>query len=198
LSYDYSIIYADPPWSYADKALNRGGAERHYRTMSEQQIAALPIGTIAAKDAALFMWATFPKLREALATMDAWGFDYKTLAFTWIKTNRIAPSLFWGMGRWTRSNAEIVLLGTRGKPKRASAAVHSVISAPVGKHSAKPGEARDRIVQLMGDVPRVELFARERAAGWDAWGNEIDDPDLVIVDDVNEFSELQQPTEAAA
>lgn len=171
----YSVIYADPAWSYADKCLHRGGAERHYRTMSERDIAALPITSIAADDCALFMWATFPKLREAFQVMEAWGFKYKTNAFTWIKNNRVeTSSLFWGMGRWTRSNAEIVLLGTRGAPKRANAGVHSVIHAPVGRHSAKPSEARDRIVQLMGDVPRVELFARERVAGWDAWGDQVE------------------------
>jgi N6-adenosine-specific RNA methylase IME4 len=103
----------------------------------------------------------------------SWGFEYKTVAFTWVKKNKKSDSWFWGMGNWTRANAEVCLLATKGKPKRISAAVHSIISTPVRKHSQKPDEARDRIVQLLGDLPRIELFAREETAGWDVWGDEI-------------------------
>jgi N6-adenosine-specific RNA methylase IME4 len=171
----YSVIYADPPWTYhawSDKGNGRS-AENHYPTMSIEDIRALPVAELAAKDCALFMWVTFPTLREAMTVLDAWGFTYKTVAFVWIKENRQTPSLFWGLGYWTRSNAEICVLATKGSPKRLSASVHQVILSRIEQHSKKPDETRDRIVQLMGDVTRVELFARQAAPGWDVWGNEI-------------------------
>lgn len=180
----YTVIYADPPWSYQDKALDRGGAERHYRTMATADICRLPVSQLAANDSLLFMWGCWPKLFDAEKVIDAWGFTFKTVAFVWVKSNpseavdqaAFWPSeklgLFWGMGSWTRANTEFCLLATKGKPKRSSAAVHQVIHAPVGRHSAKPDEARRRIVQLAGDVPRLELFARNVASGWDGWGNE--------------------------
>lgn len=112
-------------------------------------------------------------LREALDLIDAWGFQYKTVAFNWIKQNKSGSGMFWGLGNYTRSNSEICLIATKGKPKRASAAVHSVVVSPIERHSKKPDEVRDRIVKLMGDLPRIELFARETAPGWDAWGNEV-------------------------
>lgn len=104
----------------------------------------------------------------------AWGFEYKTCAFTWIKRNKNINSWFWGMGRYTRANSEICLLATKGNPKRINAGVHSVIDTPIEKHSKKPDEARKRIVELMGDLPRVELFARQKVDGWDSWGNEVE------------------------
>lgn len=182
----YSVIYADPPWAYDDKR-PRGGAEHHYRTLSLDDLAALqvdgrPVADLAAPDCALFMWATWPMLREALVLMRAWGFTYKTCAFAWVKTNAKAGTPFVGLGRYTRGNTEVCLLGVRGKPQRVDAGVPQVLLetmaeepllAPRGAHSAKPPEARERIVRLMGDVSRIELFARERAAGWAAWGNEL-------------------------
>lgn len=168
----YSVIYADPPWSYRNKG-TRAAADKHYSTMSLEDIKALPVREIAADDCALFIWATFPMLREALDVIQAWGFAYKTAAFVWAKQNRRTQGWFWGLGNWTRSNAELCLLATRGKPKRMSAGIHSLVVAPVGRHSAKPPQVLDQIVRLMGDVPRVELFARERAEGWDAWGDEV-------------------------
>jgi len=171
----YSVIYADPPWTYQAWSPKGNGRspEKHYPTMSFNDIRALPVADLADKDCALFMWVTFPTLREAMAVIDAWGFTYKTVAFVWIKENRQTPSLFWGLGYWTRSNAEICLLATRGNPKRISAGVHQVIVSPIEQHSKKPDEARERIVSLMGDVSRVELFARQTVPGWDAWGNEV-------------------------
>lgn len=109
-------------------------------------------------------------LKEALDVIEAWGFTYKTVAFNWVKQNKNGAGLFMGLGNWTRSNSEICLLAVKGKPKRVSASVHSVILSPLQQHSQKPGEARDRIVELMGDLPRIELFARETAPGWDSWG----------------------------
>jgi len=182
----YNIIYADPAWSYDDKSLNRGGAERHYRTMDIEDIKALPINEIADDDSILFMWATFPKLQEGLDVIKAWGFNFKTIGFTWIKTNKrfnknqisFMPleslDVFWGMGRWTRINTEICLIGTKGKPQRENADVHSVVVSEIQKHSKKPNEIRDMIIRLCGDLPRVELFARNETEGWDSWGNEVD------------------------
>lgn len=119
------------------------------------------------------MWVTMPKLNECFEVIKAWGFEYKTVAFTWIKLNKNKPTPFMGMGRWTRANAEICLLATKGKPSRISAGIHSVVMTPIEAHSKKPQEVRDRILKLMGDIPRVELFAREKINGWDSWGNEI-------------------------
>jgi N6-adenosine-specific RNA methylase IME4 len=170
-----TVLLADPPWSYQDKSLNRGGAERHYDTLDQRALCDLPVAEIAADNSILFLWTTFPMLPEALQVVDAWGFKYKTAAFTWVKRNKLAPSWFWGMGRWTRSNAEVCLLATRGAPSRAEhgKGVHSIIDAPVMKHSAKPQETKERIVTLTGDVTRLELFAREVTPGWHAVGNEV-------------------------
>lgn len=124
------------------------------------------------------MWATFPMLREALDVIEAWGFSYKTVAFNWVKQNRNGTGIFMGLGNWTRSNSEICLLATKGKPKRISGSVRSIVLSPLQQHSRKPAEIRDRIVELMGDLPRIELFAREAAPGWDVWGNEAPTPEV--------------------
>lgn len=170
----YNIILVDPPWSYRDKALagNRGAGCK-YTVQSKDWIENLPVKDIAADNSILFLWTTMPKLNEVFDIFPNWGFEYKTCAFTWVKRNKISWSWFWGMGRWTRANAELCLLGTRGKPKRIDAGVHSIIESRIRKHSQKPDETRDRIIQLCGDLPRIELFARERAEGWDCWGNQI-------------------------
>ena len=172
----YKIIYADPPWQYkvySKKGLGRS-AESHYPTMSLEDIQALPVGELADSDCALFMWTTIPLLKDCFSVMNAWGFEYKTIAFVWIKLNRKSDSLFWGMGHWTRANAELCMLATKGHPKRKSAGVHQVILSHIEEHSKKPDEARERIIQLVGDLPRVELFARQKTDGWDVWGNEVD------------------------
>lgn len=172
----YSVILADPPWAFrawSNKGMGRS-AEQHYPTMGVEDIKALSVADLAAEDCVLFLWATFPMLKEAFAVIDAWGFTYKTVAFTWVKENRKSPGLFWGLGYWTRANAEVCLLATRGSPKRQSAAVHQVILSPIERHSKKPDAVRERIVALMGDVPSVELFARQETPGWDVWGNEVE------------------------
>lgn len=171
----YNIIYADPAWSYQDKALagNRGACCK-YQVMSIDDIKAIPVQDIAADDCALFMWVTMPKLNEVFDVIEAWGFEYKTCAFTWVKRNKKSDSWFWGMGRWTRANAELCLLATKGKPKRLSAGVHSILDYRIMQHSRKPNEARKRIIELCGDLPRVELFAREKLEGFDIWGNELE------------------------
>ena len=106
--------------------------------------------------------------------IQAWGFTYKSVAFVWLKKNRKADSWFYGLGFWTRGNAEICLLATRGHPKRQAANIHQFIISPIQEHSRKPEEAREKIVALMGDLPRVELFARQTPPGWDVWGNEVE------------------------
>ena len=102
----------------------------------------------------------------------AWGFTYKTVAFTWIKTNKKSSSYFIGMGSWTRSNAEICLLATKGKPKRLDAGISQIIVSPVQENSKKPNIVRDKIIQLVGDLPRIEIFARTKVHGWDVIGND--------------------------
>lgn len=168
----YSIIYADPPWKY-DIKKGQGVAENHYQTMDIQDICSLPISEITEKDASLFLWVTFPQLPEAFKVMKAWGFAYKTVAFVWVKQNKSGKGFFFGLGHWTRSNAEICLLAVKGKPKRISNSVFQLIVSPLENHSKKPEEARKRIVELMGDLPRIELFARQESPGWDIWGNEV-------------------------
>ena len=169
----YGIIYADPPWRYRQKNIN-GAAEHHYFTLGPDELCALPVGELAAKDCALFLWATFPQLPEALRLIKAWGFTYKSVAFVWLKQNRKSPGWFYGLGFWTRGNAEICLLATRGHPKRKNAGVHQFIISPVEAHSKKPDITREKIVELLGDLPRVELFARQKTEGWDVWGNEVE------------------------
>ena len=168
----YKIIYADPPWRYARSKV-QGAAEKHYPTMSIEELCALPVKEIADKDCILFLWATFPQLKEALQLIKAWGFTYKSVAFVWLKQNRKSPTWFYGLGFWTRGNAEICLLATKGHPKRQSNKVHQFIISPVEQHSKKPDITREKILALMGDLPRIELFARQHTPGWDVWGNEI-------------------------
>lgn len=142
--------------------------------MLDADIYSLPVNELADKDCVLFLWATFPKLPEALQTIKAWGFSYKSVAFVWLKQNPKMKTWFYGLGFWTRGNAEICLLATKGHPKRASASVHQLIVSPIEQHSKKPDVARDKICELMGDLPRVELFARQITPGWDVWGNEVE------------------------
>ncbi len=167
----YNIIYADPPWHY-DRKTCKGAAAKHYSTMHIDDLCAQPVRELAAKDCVLFLWATFPQLPEALQLIQAWGFKYKTVAFVWVKQNPKSDGLFMGLGGWTRSNAEICLLAVKGKPHRKSAGVHQLTISHVERHSKKPDIAREKIVALMGNLPRIELFARQASPGWDVWGNE--------------------------
>lgn len=141
--------------------------------MSIDELCALPVKRLAEKDCLLFLWATFPQLPEALQLIKAWGFTFKTVAFVWLKRNRKSPTWFYGLGYWTRGNAEICLLAKRGKPKRDSAGVHQFIISPIEEHSKKPDITREKIIELAGDLSRVELFARQKMPGWDVWGNEV-------------------------
>lgn len=165
----YQIILADPPWSISTTAQIPSGRpnSRPYRAMRMIDIFDLPVKDMADTNCVLFLWATSPLIPEALYTIKSWGFEFKNVAFTWIKKNKKSNSLFWGMGWWTRSNPEFCLLGTKGNPKRDKANVHSVIEAPIEKHSKKPDIIRHKIIELCGNLPRIELFARDNIVGWD-------------------------------
>lgn len=170
----YQIVYADPPWSYNDKAsAGKRGASFKYPTQEKEWLRKLPVPLLADTDCVLFLWVTMPLLDEGLELIKAWGFEYKTVAFTWVKKNKKADSWFFGMGNWTRSNSELCLIGIKGKIKRKSAGISSVVATPIQEHSKKPDCVREKIVELMGDLPRIELFARQKTNGWDVWGNEV-------------------------
>ena len=172
----YQIIYADPPWKYLWGTGKDGGnfaPEKHYETMPVEEICELNVRDLRDKNCALFLWATMPALPEAIKVMQAWGFKYKTCAFTWIKTRKDGVPLM-GPGSYSRANAEIVLLGMRGHIKSISHSVPQVLMHERIGHSAKPPIIRDRIVQLFGDISRIELFARQKTEGWNAIGYGID------------------------
>ena len=177
----YQIIYADPPWQYNDKMIGHQGAETHYKTMSNKDICLLPLNEITDNNCALFIWVTNPLLIEALEVIKFWGFKYKTVAFCWNKMSNNG-NLIHNMGRWTMGNIEICLLATKGHPVRITKNIKQLVINVRSRHSKKPSEVRKRIVQLMGDLPRIELFARpskdllfedESYKGWDVWGNEV-------------------------
>jgi N6-adenosine-specific RNA methylase IME4 len=173
----YFIIYADPPWSYKRKGGPKhiGTAHQTYKsTMSDEEIYNLPIKHIAAKNAILFLWITFPKLKEGLITLEKWGFEYKTVGFVWVKVNKKQWTLFWGSGHYTRANAEVCLIGIKGHPKIKRHDVHSVVIDRNVKHSRKPVVVRERIVKLCGNLSRIELFATQEVEKWDCFGNEIE------------------------
>jgi len=172
----YQIIYADPPWKYGcwykSEKVKRNAAD-HYAVTSTSELKQYNIP--AADNSVCLMWVTYPCLKEGIELLEAWGFIYKTVAFTWVKKNKKSDSYFFGLGNYTRANAEIVLLGTKGKGlPRISRSVRQICDARIREHSQKPDEIRDRIVSLFGDLPRIELFARQQTPGWDVWGNEVE------------------------
>jgi N6-adenosine-specific RNA methylase IME4 len=178
----YAVIYADPPWAYGDKGFGKRPTDGsvkgsfapeagRYGTMLLEDIVALPVATIAAKDSALLLWATSPLLPEAMQVMSAWGFKFKTVAFCWSKITSTGKEVA-NLGQWTMGNVEICLLGTKGSPKRLDRTVRQLVTSARTEHSKKPEEVADRIVRIFGDVPRIELFARRALPGWDCWGNE--------------------------
>tara|TARA_R100001460_G_C3453926_1_gene165058 strand:- start:42 stop:587 length:546 start_codon:yes stop_codon:yes gene_type:complete len=173
----YNIIYADPPWTfknYNDEKSNHN-ASHHYSCMSLEDIKSLPVASISEKDCILFMWCTDPLINKQLEVIDSWGFNYKTIGFYWIKENKNkTKTRFWkGPGYWSRANPEICILATKGKPKRFGTNVDKLVIAERDVHSKKPFIIRNKIVELCGDLPRIELFARQKTNGWDFWGNEV-------------------------
>lgn len=160
----YPVIYADPPWRYDFSRSASDEVEEHYPTMEVSEICALDVP--ATDNAVLFLWATAPKLPEAMEVMAAWGFNYKTCA-VWDKQRP-------GQGYWFRGQHELLLVGTRGDvpPPDVPARPPSIVSAPRGRHSEKPAEVRGWIEAMFPSLSRIELFARERVPGWECWSNE--------------------------
>ena len=170
----YQIIYADPPWSFnfrKRKGLSETAKSKLYPTMNSEDILNLPIDEISANDCILFLWVMNSEIPLSLRCIENWGFKYKTVAFTWVKTT--VNTYHFGGGNWTRSNPEICLLATKGNIKRVSRSVRNLKISQLRQHSQKPDSIRDDIVNLVGDLPRIELFARTQTPGWDVWGNEI-------------------------
>lgn len=188
----YNVILADPPWSYDDKrtARSMGMAQSAYSTMTIDNIKGLAVHTLASENCMLCLWATMPKLQEALDVVKAWGFRYITVGFVWIKLNPKAdgdeniPTIFTrgdiysGLGHWCNGNAELVLFGRRGSPFRSVMDVKQIVLAPRGAHSKKPEVVHTRIERLFGNVSRLELFARQSREGWTTLGNNIDGKDI--------------------
>lgn len=166
----YNIVYADPPWQYWESG--NKNQSLHYTTMTVDEICNLPVKDITADDCILFLWVTYPILKEAFKVIESWGFEYSTAGFVWVKRNKVADSPFIGCGAWTRANSELCLIATKGKIQRLDASVSQIIESPIEEHSKKPDITRDLIEKLVGKLPRVELFCRHPADGWDVWGNE--------------------------
>ena len=177
---EYAVIYADPPWAPRNASIggsprNRGtgAAARQYPVMSVQDICALPVRDIAADDSLLYMWWLASMPREALAVAEAWGFSVKTMTcFSFLKATSTGRDHF-GMGFYSRANQEQCLVARRGRSIVQAHNVEQNIREYYPGHSRKPDGAYDKIEAMCGDVPRIELFARRRRPGWDAWGNEI-------------------------
>lgn len=181
----FKAILADPPWNFVTWSAARctgklGGGARQapYRAMVQDEICELPVAELAADECVLFMWMCWPQLKQAIAVLDAWGFEYKTCGFSWIKANASQVEMFrddieprMNLGYWTRANSEACLLATRGKPKRQDAGVRQAIIEPARQHSRKPDCVHERIERLVAG-PYLELFARQSRPGWTTWGNE--------------------------
>lgn len=171
----YSIIYADPPWdgTYLFTRDRVKGSKPYYPLMKTEDIKNMPVSKLSSENSVLFLWVTDSYIPEALEVIKAWGFTYKTIAFTWVKETSTGKD-FYGVGRWTRKNPEICMLATKGSPKRINAGVRQLQRYKVREHSRKPDEIRGEIVRLLGDLSRIELFARSQTQGWDVFGNEVE------------------------
>jgi len=176
----YQIIYADPPWQmrYVKETKRGYGVyDLPYPTMSDKEIMALPVSKVVADDAILFIWVIDSRIPILLKLMASWGFTYKTVGFVWHKTNLDGIGHNATLGSYTRKSCEFCFIGTRG---RQIVKCHTTNQfqqyLPMAKtiHSQKPQVIRDMIVKMCGDLPRIELFARQKVAGWDCWGNEVD------------------------
>jgi len=189
LTRKYNIIYADPPWHFqgnygkvGNSKLSGFGAELRYNLMDDDGLLSLPIFTLADTNCALFLWAVSSRLDFAIQVMKTWGFDYKTVAFNWIKIARKSGIPNCRLGYWTLGGSELCLLGVKGKMKPIKHNIRQVIMHHRLGHSVKPPIFRDKIVELFGLLPRIELFARQKTEGWDVWGNEVEsDIELEVV-----------------
>lgn len=172
----YNIIYADPPWEYKESGSGNRVVKAHYETMNIEDIKNLPIKNLCAEKSILFIWVTFPRLKQGLEVIEAWGFEYYGLGFDWVKTTNKGSSA-WGMGYYTRQNTEVCLIGVpknkNNRLKPVNRDVLSVVHSIREEHSKKPDIIRDLIVRAVGNLPRIELFARQKVDGWDCWGNEV-------------------------
>jgi len=170
----YGVIYADPPWLFktrSDKGKDKS-PEKHYPCMSLADIISLPVSDIAKPDSVLLMWVCDPLLDQAFKVIDAWGFKFKTVGFTWAKTNRKSLGFFTGLGYWTRGNPEMCLLATKGRPKRIAKDVSQLVVSERRRHSEKPLLHKE--IERLVDGPYIELFARQKPyENWDYWGNEV-------------------------
>lgn len=177
----FAAILADPPWKFetwGKDYISGRDPENHYPLMTEDSLLELPVGELAASNCVLFLWSTWPLLKTCVKILEAWGFEYKTCAFSWMKADPYRlfaddATPFAGLGYWTRANTEPCLLATRDKPKRINADVRQGIIAPRREHSRKPDGIHERIERLVAG-PYLELFARQRRSGWVSWGNEVD------------------------
>lgn len=180
----YNIIYADPPWKYnkgvhqetfPKRKQTRIERELPYQTMSLDEMKALDIHSISEKNSALFMWVTDSHLKQGIELMESWGFKYKTIAFIWKKITNKGNTCA-TIGAWTMKNCEICLFGTKGNMLQYKKAnnIFQLIEAERTINSKKPNEARNRILDIFPNVPKIELFAREKKDGWDVWGNEVE------------------------
>lgn len=177
----YDVIYADPPWQYNDLISNGNrGAAFKYEVQSLDYLKKLPIQSIANPNGMLFMWVTGPMMKTGLELIDAWGFSFKSVAFTWVKVNKNKNSFFLGLGHLTRGNPEYCLIGInkikdkKTKLQKLSNSVENLVVSRIREHSRKPDIVRRKIVELLGDIPRIELFARQKFDGWDCWGNQVE------------------------
>jgi N6-adenosine-specific RNA methylase IME4 len=168
----FQIIYADPAWSYWE-----GGQKNqslHYQTMSIKDICKLPINKISNDNSILFLWVTYPILKESFDVIESWGFKYSTCGFVWVKKNKKSDSYFFGNGSWTRANSELCLIATKGSITRLDASISQIVDEKISEHSRKPLLVKKLITDLVGDLPRIELFSRNKEKdGWFNWGNNI-------------------------
>lgn len=173
----FNVIYADPAWSFNSKKTGgsmRSGASQKYDVMSIEDLKAFPVQDLADENCLLVMWWVGAMPQEAIDLVSAWGFKLKNMnGFVWNKlTKKGLP--FFGMGYYSRAGSEAAIIAVKGKPDIKSRSVRAVVTAPVGKHSEKPNEFRERIIEMMGkDCHKIELFARQKSEGFESWGNEL-------------------------
>ena len=177
----YNIIYADPPWQYSDTRSGSGfknpngagGCEKHYKTLPLKSICEIDVKNITANNSMLFLWCTSSLLDYGFEVMKYWNFKFKNVGFVWVKLTKDKSKPYSGMGHYTNQNAEFCFIGLKGKYWRQAKNVKQIIQEPRREHSRKPDCVRNRIVELCGDLPRIELFARQKTPGWDVWGNQV-------------------------
>lgn len=172
----FDVILADPPWDFEVWNKDTGSGRSpsaHYNTLTLDEICSLTVSEVTEKNCALFLWSVWPRIFDAKAVIDAWGFTYKTIAWVWVKQNKRSLTPSYGMGYYTRANTEPCLLAVKGRMPVAARDVLSVIIQPRMAHSSKPLEQYLKIDRLYPDTNRLELFARSKFPGWKSWGNEI-------------------------